>query len=175
MARPCGRSTFTTLTDTVPNICLNTETGDYARIEQRECGCDLGRLGLTTHIAEVRSFEKGPMKASPSLAGGCSESSKKCFHPDSEARASTTSWPRPSGSTVRQAWSFRIRPEVGAVDDEAVRQVFLAELGRGGIIDRHHADLLRRAGSVAVVRRPPRQTVVGKMQPIHFLRQADGS
>ena len=29
-----------------------------AQIEQRPCGCLLGALGLTTHLSEIRSFEK---------------------------------------------------------------------------------------------------------------------
>ena len=41
---------------------------------------------------------------------------------------------------------LRVSPTVGEVDEAALRATFLAELGRGSIVDRSHAELLRRAG-----------------------------
>src|SRR5262249_35115641 len=49
---------FTSLLPTAPKILLNLESGDYARLERHDCGCDLGKLGLEDHLSEIRSFEK---------------------------------------------------------------------------------------------------------------------
>src|SRR4029434_1027989 len=39
-------------------VLLNAEMGDYARVEERPCDCELGALGLRTHLSDIRSFEK---------------------------------------------------------------------------------------------------------------------
>src|SRR5574342_616555 len=49
---------LTTLSPSCPKLMLNTEVGDYALLEQRECGCHLGQLGLTTHVRQILSYEK---------------------------------------------------------------------------------------------------------------------
>lgn len=41
-----------------PKVPLNVDSGDYGRVEQRECHCLFGTLGLKTHLREIRSFEK---------------------------------------------------------------------------------------------------------------------
>jgi len=49
---------FTSLLPAAPKILLNTESDDYGLVETRGCGCPLGKLGLDTHLREVRSFGK---------------------------------------------------------------------------------------------------------------------
>ena len=49
---------FTSLLPAAPKILLNVESGDYGIVERRDCGCGLGAVGLTTHLASIRSFEK---------------------------------------------------------------------------------------------------------------------
>src|SRR3990170_1794038 len=49
---------FTSLLPSAPKILVNVESGDYGIFEQRSCGCELDALGLSTHIAQIRSFEK---------------------------------------------------------------------------------------------------------------------
>lgn len=49
---------LTTLTACTPKLMLNVETGDYGTLEARECGCLLGRLGLSSHLSSLRSWEK---------------------------------------------------------------------------------------------------------------------
>ena len=67
---------------------------------------------------------------------------------------------------------LRVSPAVGDIDEPAIRSRLLEELGRGGIVDRNHAELLRRAGSVTVRREPPLATAAGKVLPFQILRRA---
>jgi hypothetical protein len=48
----------TSLLPQAPKILLNVETGDSGELARRSCECPLGRVGLDTHRAEIRSFEK---------------------------------------------------------------------------------------------------------------------
>jgi hypothetical protein len=49
---------FSALRPYARKILLNMETGDYASIVQRQCGCPLESLGWTDHLQDIRSFEK---------------------------------------------------------------------------------------------------------------------
>jgi hypothetical protein len=161
---------ITTLTELAPKICFNTESGDYGRLETRGCGCELGALGLTTQLSEIRSFEKlstegvAFLRTSllhvieavlPSRFGGSSVDYQLL---EEEA-------PDGVGRLV-----LRVSPSVGPVDEATLRAAFLDGLGSGGGVERHYAELLRRAGSVIVSRQPPLATAAGKVFPFHLLR-----
>ena len=49
---------FTTLHPRARKIMLNADAGDYGVVEQRECGCAIGEIGLEQHIHTIRSYEK---------------------------------------------------------------------------------------------------------------------
>ena len=53
-----GSLLFTTLLPTTGKVLLNTSLGDSGRLERRDCGCPLGRLGLDLHVSNVRSATK---------------------------------------------------------------------------------------------------------------------
>lgn len=161
---------ITSLFEAAPKLCLNTETGDYARVERRACGCDLGALGLTTHLSEIRSFEKLSAEGVsfvrtslirvleevlPARFGGASVDYQLVEEegPDSATRL-----------------VLRVSPAVGRIDEEAMKGALLSELGSGGIMDQHQAELLRRAGSVIVSRQSPLATAAGKVLPFHLIR-----
>src|SRR5262249_32485480 len=49
---------FTTLVPYSPNVFINVEMDDEGTIERAACDCVYSRLGLTTVIADIRSFGK---------------------------------------------------------------------------------------------------------------------
>lgn len=49
---------LTSLRPAAPKILLNTEIGDYAVLEERDCGCAFDEVGYRTHLHTIRSFEK---------------------------------------------------------------------------------------------------------------------
>jgi hypothetical protein len=166
---------ITSLFDAAPKLCLNTETGDYTRVEKRACGCELGALGLTTHLSEIRSFEK-------LSAEGVSFVRTSLIHVLEEvlpARFGGTSVDyqlvEEEGTDSAIRLVLRVSPSVGRIDEGAISASFLAEIGSGGIMDRHQAELLRRAGSVVIERRPPLATGAGKVLPFHLLRRPAAS
>lgn len=55
---PVPAFNVTSLSPAAPKILINAESDDYGVVEQRECGCPLGELGLTTHLRDIRSFRK---------------------------------------------------------------------------------------------------------------------
>lgn len=160
---------LTTLTDTAPKIALNTELGDYARVDERACGCLLGSLGLTTHLSEARSFEKlsgeGVTFVRSNLIQILEEVLPVRFG-GSAVDYQLIEEEAPDSST---RLVLRVNPSVGEADEESLRSTLLAELGRGGIVDQHHAELLRRANSVTVRREPALASPAGKVLPFQLL------
>lgn len=160
---------ISTITEHAPKICLNTELGDHARVERRACGCAHGELGLTTHLSEIRSFEKlsseGVSFARSNLVQILEEVLPARFGGTSlDYQLVEEEAPDSSTRLV-----LRVSPAAGPIDQDAIRTAFLAELGRGGITDRHQAELLRRVGSVVIERRPPLPTAAGKVLPFNLL------
>ncbi|MBE0425201.1 MAG: hypothetical protein IBX72_00955 [Nitrospirae bacterium] len=49
---------FTSLLSTTGKVLLNTEIGDFGRLEVKPCSCLFGELGMNVHISEVRSYDK---------------------------------------------------------------------------------------------------------------------
>lgn len=160
----------TTLSPTAPKICLNAETGDYANVEERACGCLLGQLGLTTHLSEVRSFEKlsgeGVTFVRSTLLTILEEVLPARFG-GSSVDYQLVEEESPDSST---RMVLRVHPAIGAVDERELKRTLLQALGRGGIVDWHHAELLRRAGTVTISREPPLATMAGKVLPFQLVR-----
>jgi hypothetical protein len=158
---------FTSLLPSAPKVLLNVESGDCARIVQRECDCRLGAAGLTTHLDSVRSFEKLTGEGMtfiqldllrvleevlPARFGGSGSDYQVVEEED------------PDG-IMRLVLS--VDPRVGAVDPDVVRAAFHAALARQPGVAGTGVEVWRRAGTVRVVRRSPVATAAGKVLPLH--------
>jgi hypothetical protein len=53
-----GAFLLTTLLPSCPKLMLNVESGDYGLLEIRPCDCTFGKIGLTTRLRDIRSYEK---------------------------------------------------------------------------------------------------------------------
>jgi len=163
---------MTTLSPYTPKLAFNTELGDSARVEMRDCGCALGSLGLRTHLSEIRSFEKLSSE-------GTSFSRTNVLHILEEvlpARFGGTALDyqlvEEEGENGATVLVLRVAPSVGPLDTATVRNALLEELGRGSMVEQLQADLIRRAASVSVQRLVPLATGAGKVLPLHLARTA---
>jgi len=161
---------FTSLLPSAPKILLNVESGDYGVLTRRSCGCSLGASGLTTHLEQIRSFEK--------LSG-----EGMTFVQTEFLRVLEETLPAHFGGTSADYQVLEeegrhgilklllvVSPRVGPVDEDKVREKFLEELGRDGGVGRHNAEVWRRAGTVQVKRQWPVATKAGKILPFHLIR-----
>jgi hypothetical protein len=161
----------TALTPAAPKIALNCETGDHGLIEQRDCGCLFGALGLRRHLSEIRSFEKltgeGVTFARTNVQQIVEEILPARFG-GTLLDYQLAEEESPDGPT---RLVLRVSPSVGDVDESALRATLLAELGRGGESDAYNARLWHGAGTVQVRREPPHVTRAGKVLPFEMLRR----
>jgi hypothetical protein len=135
--------------------------------------CALGRLGFTTHLSEVRSFEiltgEGMTFARSGLERIVEEILPARFGGTSvDYQLVEEAAPDTSTRLV-----LKIRPSVGEVDEDAARQAWLAELQRDGGIDQYVADVWQRAGTLVVSREPPRPTRAGTVLPFQRRKYVD--
>jgi hypothetical protein len=165
----------TVLVPSAPKVMLNVELGDYAELEQRDCGCLLGELGLSEHIWDIASHEKLTSEGMtfartrlvpvleqvlPSRYGGTS------------ADYQVVEEEGPDGILHL---SLLMHPRLGPVDERQLAETFLAELGGDGLLEGYMAKVWERAGTVRVRREPPRATRAGKILPFHLSRGQGGS
>jgi hypothetical protein len=160
----------TTLSDQASKTLLNVESGDYADLERRDCGCLLGALGLRTHLSNIRSYEKltgeGMTFARTNLT--------QVIEAVLPARFGGTSVDyqvleeeRPGGLP---RLALRVSPTVGPVDEDEVRAVFLETLAQDGAMERYMAAFWERANTIEVERELPVVTSAGKVLPFQLVR-----
>ena len=168
-------SLFTTLSPTSAKIALNMELGDYAHVEERDCDCLLGQLGLRVHLSEIRSFEKltgeGVTFARSNLETILEDVLPARFG-GSGLDYQVAEEEAANGAT---RLILRVDPSVGPADPDAIRNALLDALSQASAVGKYHAGLWRSAQTIEVRREPPLATRAGKVLPFHLLRQAGGA
>jgi len=149
-------------------LLINASMGDQAEMVQRHCGCPMEKLGWTTHLHSIRSFEKltaGGMtfydaeviqildEILPARFGGGATDYQLV---DEEC---------PDGSPQVR---LLVHPRLGPLDEHALRQTFLDALSQGAGPDAIMAGIWRDGNFVQVSREPPRMTATGKIQHVHL-------
>jgi hypothetical protein len=143
--------------------------GDTAVLGKRSCGCPLDHSPWEFHLSGIRSYEKltgGGMTFSgvdvirvlerdlPAAFGG--GSSDYQLVEDESAQ----------GSTVLK---LLVSPKIGEVDEDKVKQVFVASLGSESIVNTVMSRMWQESGFLSVERRDPIPTKSGKLLHFHVL------
>lgn len=157
---------FSALRPYARKILLNMETGDYASIVQRQCGCPLESLGWTDHLQDIRSFEKlnavGRMffgsalyslveEELPARFGGQPTDYQLLEEEDIEGFTKLT---------------VLVHPRLDGIDEHAILRV-VEETLQG--LNRQMSLVWHDAGVVRVRRSAPLLTAAGKLMPLHHL------
>jgi len=157
-----------------PMILINASVGDQANLVRHDCGCPLEGLGWTTHLRDVRSFEK-------LTVGGMT------FFDADVIRVLEEELPRRFGGGPtdyqlveqeepggRPSLRLLVHPAIGPLDPEAVADALLSALGTGSGVERVMATQWRQARLLRVERRPPLPTAGGKILHIHQTAATSG-
>ncbi len=163
---------LTTIHHTVRTTAINLVSDDFAVVEDRECACELGSLGLSTHLHSIRSFEK--------LTGeGVS------FLGESLIELIESVLPARHGGTLTDyqfaeretdgmtRLELRVSARVGPLNGSDVVETVLGHLQAGDGGAQVMANLWRAAGTVEVVREEPELTRAGKVLPLALAHRED--
>jgi hypothetical protein len=154
---------FTTLSPHTPKIFLNGDTGDAAIVEQRDCGCPWGELGLRTHLRDVWSYSKFTAEGMTLPGELILEALERVLPGRFGGKAGDYQLiAEPNGNGVT-SYLLAVNPTLGPIDEAVVESTFLEAISAGTY--REMADLLHRSGQLRLVRREPSLQSGGKSLP----------
>ena len=163
--RGIGALSFTTLLPTSSKIMLNVESGDYAELGERPCGCPFGELGMHTHLTGIRSYEKLTTEGNHFLGGDLYTLVDEVLPARFGGGPTDYQLVEEEVGAV-PTLSVVVAPAVGDVDESEVLSAvfeFLREKPRNRLM----ADFWQQGDSVRVVRREPHLTAAAKILPLH--------
>lgn len=157
---------ITSLHAQAPFVMLNLSMGDQAEMSDRVCGCPLEKAGWTTHVWNVRSFEK-------LTGGGVTLHGTDVIHVLSEILPAKFGGVQTDyqlaeklGAHGEALLELVVHPRLGELPSEAIVEEFLNALSRSDS-DSMMIQRWRDAGTLQVARRPPAVTTAGKIQYLH--------
>lgn len=163
---------FTTLSASAPKMLLNVETGDYATVRRRSCGCYLEHLGFGEHLSDIRSFEKLTSHGMTFLGSNLVDIIEKVL----PARFGGTSIDYQMLEEEDEAGQTHlyilVNPDVGEVDERELVETVLARLSEGEDSHRMMTHVWLKSKTVRVRRARPVATSRGKLLPLHIWSKA---
>jgi hypothetical protein len=160
---------LTTVLPSCPKIMLNAESGDFATLSRRECGCPLGELGWSTHMTGLGAYDKLTSEGVTFMGSEL----YRLLEEELPARfgGATTDYQLVEEEDEQglPRVSLLVRPSVGAIDEAQVVTAVMDALkhyptGGGGMM----TDQWRQGSILRVVRRDPYTTTSAKVLPLHM-------
>lgn len=150
-------------------IAINAETGDHARMHTRDCGCAFGRLGYTTHLTHIRSYEKLTSEGMTFLGSALSDIVERVLPGRFGGAPGDYQFVEAEIDGLTRV-SIVVSPRVGGVDARAVAAAVLDALGARSAPDRMMASFWRDGDTLRVMRREPFMTRSGKVLTLHVAK-----
>jgi len=149
---------------------INMEVGDYATITQRDCGCPSEKLGLTTHISNIRSYEKLTAEGVTFLGGELIGLLEDVLPERFGGKAGDYQLAEDEEDDGVSRLNVIVSPSVGEIDEGAVVETVLEVLAAKGFGERRRMqEMWEKANVLRVVRREPIRTGRAKVLPLHIL------
>jgi hypothetical protein len=154
---------FTAVSTAWSNVVLNLELGDEASLEQRACECLLGKLGMHTHLSNIRSFEKLTGEGVTFARSRLVEMLEQVF--PTRFGGTVMDYQATEEETAPGVTSLvlRMSPSLGPIDEDAVRAMVLGHLASDGPVASYHARMWASAGTLIVRREAPVPTRDGRV------------
>jgi hypothetical protein len=165
-----GRAALTSIRPTAPLSLLNVNMGDQAELGTRDCGCALQRLGFTTHLHGIRSYEKFTAGGMTFLGVDVLRILEEVLPARFGGGPGDYQLVEDDAADARARIRLLVRPSVGVVDPDAVADAFLTAMGDGSAADRVMSLAWRNARVLHVERRAPIVQPSGKIRPAHVPR-----
>ncbi len=153
---------ITNLHPQAPFVMLNVSMGDEAELDEARCGCTLERMGWSRRIRHVSSFEKLTAGGVTLLASDAIRVLEKELPARFGGAATWYQLVEDEGPDGSPKLSLRVHPQLGELDEDAVRDAFLEGIGGSA--------MWATPGFLTVERLSPEVTSVGKLLHMHVGR-----
>jgi hypothetical protein len=160
---------YTTISAATAKLLLNVESGDHSAVETRPCGCPFGRVGMTTHLHTIRSYEKLTSEGMNFLGSDLLRVIDEVLPARFGGGPTDYQFVEYEDARGLPRVDLRVSPHLAVADEAAVRDLVLEVLNGGRRSG--YGDRWREAGTLAVVRGRPLETGAGKIQALHSLRK----
>ncbi|MBN1153236.1 MAG: hypothetical protein JXA58_08490 [Dehalococcoidia bacterium] len=161
---------FSSIHDRAAKILLNVESGDYGVVETRDCGCELGSLGLRQHIHTIRSFDKLTGEGMTFVGTDFVRLMEEVLPARFGGASTDYQMVEMEDAASHTRMDVLVSPDVGVVDEEELVRVVLLELSRGSDTNRMMADVWRERDVLRVRRERPHVTAAGKLLTLHVMK-----
>jgi hypothetical protein len=164
---------YTTVLPSCPKLMLNVESDDYGVLEDRECGCPIGELGLTKHLSRIRSYEKLTSGGVTFLGTELLRLVEEVFPTRFGGHPTDYQLVEEEEEGLTKV-NIIASPRVGRLSEEAIVNTVFQVLHSypGGDV---MSELWREAQTLRLVRREPYRTISAKILPLHLLKKTDSS
>jgi len=159
---------FTTLYDSASRLLINAENGDYAMLDERDCGCRMHELGLTVHVHGVRSYEKLTAEAMSYAIDDVIEILEARMPGEFGGGPCDYQLLEEEIETGQTMLTLRIHPRLGDLDESRILARFIEELGKADRNQKFIAGNWSKTGTFRVVREAPRTSPRGKTAPVQL-------
>jgi hypothetical protein len=159
---------YTSFLPSAPKLLLNVESGDCAELEERDCDCAFGQLGMRLHLHGIHSFEKLTSEGNHFLGSDLIALVEKVL-PARFGGAPTDYQVVEEEVAGLPKVSIVVRQQVGPVADaDVVATVisFLSSVPRNRLM----AGVWAQSDTLRVVRRDPHATRTGKIPSLRINR-----
>jgi hypothetical protein len=163
-----GALLYTTLLPLCPKLMLNVESDDYGVIGDRECGCPIGGHGYSTHLSNIRSYDKLTSEGVSFLGTELLRILEEVLPSRFGGNPTDYQFAEEEVDGLPKV-NIIISPRVGVVDEKVVINTVASSLKSypGGDI---MAKQWSQGNTLRVVRKEPYTTASAKILPLHILK-----
>ena len=129
-------------------LLLNVANGDYATLETRDCGCALQRIGLTTHLHHIRSYEKFASEGMNYFYGDLSEFIETTLPSEFGGGPGDYQLVEEEDDNAQTRLSLVVHPQIGDLDEEKVLALLRVALSNGSRNSRFMTEVWENAGNL---------------------------
>jgi hypothetical protein len=157
--------TYTSLLPSSATLMLNVESGDVATLEERDCGCVFGELGMRLHMHGVHGAGKLTSEGNHFLAGDLERLVEHVL-PSRFGGAPTDYQVVEEDAGGLPKVSIVVREALGPIEPAEILDAALGYLNSTPR-NRLMAGVWEQSDTLRVVRRDPHSTLTGKIPSVH--------
>jgi phenylacetate-coenzyme A ligase PaaK-like adenylate-forming protein len=151
-------------------LLFNVANGDYGTLVERECGCALGKAGLTLHLHHIRSHEKLTSEGMNYFYGDLYEFFEKTLPFEFGGGPGDYQLVEEEEERGQTRLTLRVHPNVGEIDQQKLLSRLRDGIARNSWSKEFQTRVWERAGTLRVRREAPYASSRGKILPLHISR-----
>jgi hypothetical protein len=159
---------LTTLHPAAPRLLINVQNGDYVTLEDRQCHCELEKVGLTQHAYNVRSYEKFTSEGMNYFYGDLFDFVERSLPSEFGGGPGDYQLLEEEDGTGQTRLTLLVHPKVGDLDEPSVLVRLHEAFSKGSRDNRFMTGIWEDAGTFRIKRAVPHSSDRGKVLPLHI-------